>query len=86
MDLLNSPLSVILFILGLAGIIWYKERTGIVNKCDYCDEGKMLEVSAELLGPVDGGMHQDASLTKVLTKIRYECTHCDEFWEKTITR
>ncbi len=86
MEFLNSFSSVIVFLLVLAGYVWFKECQGQDQKCEYCKTGDMVEVEAKPLQAVDGGMHQDASLAKTLTEVKFQCTNCEEFWVTTITR
>ncbi len=86
MDFFNSFSSVLVFLVLLACYVWFKERQGGDQKCEYCKLGDMVEVSAKPIQSVDSGIHQDAALSKILTEVKFQCSHCEEFWVTTITR
>lgn len=91
MDFLNSPL-LFASIFGLVLVIWITAKLLRRNRCKYCRKGVIQEVSAEPKrvnhSDYSGRAHlaDFTSTAKVETRVKYQCSHCGEFYHTTENR
>jgi len=84
----NSPLIIVgFFVLSLVYFLVRKLFFG--NRCNICRQGKLIEVAA-IPQSIQQHHYSNAnshhSTMQILTKVKYRCSHCDEFYETTQNR
>jgi len=86
MDILNSPVVVLIAVLTIAAVIFYRKTTGLDRRCSVCTEGKLEEISAKPEKTVGGTSADTTSTSWVVYTVQYKCTHCDNTLERTENR
>jgi len=85
MDILNSPLILVIVILGLIALTWFKNRSSRKRKCDHCGKGTMQQTEVVPEGVMNAS-NPSHSTTTMRVKVKYQCTNCEEFAVVTETR
>jgi len=86
MEILNSPLILLVAAVIIAAVIFYRKRKGLDRRCGACDQGTLDEVSVKPEKLVDGSSADTSSSAWVLYSVRYKCTHCDNTLVRTENR
>ncbi len=85
MELTDIPIVILILIFLWIGITLFRDRFG-KKKCKYCSKGRMQEVKAVPERMLHSSPHQSSGVTLVRYKVKYQCTHCEEFVVATESR
>ena len=77
MDILNSPLVIVIFVGLIAAVIGVRHFTGADRRCPSCRKGLMQEKKATPEGMLDAS-NPNAGSTVVRYQVEYACDHCGE--------
>ena len=85
----NSPLFIVGFIV-LSIVYFLVRKLFFGSRCNICKQGKIMEVDAipqsiQQHNYFSGGDGHHSTVQKIV-KVKYRCSHCDEFYETTESR
>ena len=85
MDILNSPLSIVVAALLLTAYVLYRKYSGADRRCGACGNGRMEELKATPENILSSGGERNA-LTLIRYNVTYKCNQCGETLTRTESR
>ena len=85
MDILNSPLSIVVAALLLTAYVLYRKYSGADQRCGACGKGRMEELKATPENILSSGGERNA-LTLIRYNVTYKCNQCGETLTRTESR
>ena len=85
MDILNSPLAILLAALALVAYVMYRKYSGADRRCGNCDGGILEELKAAPENILSSSGERN-SLTLVRYNVTYKCNQCGETLTRTESR
>ena len=85
MDILNSPVSIVVAALLLSAYVLYRKYSGADRRCSSCDSGRMEELKATPENILSSSGERN-SLTLIRYNVTYKCNQCGETFVRTESR